>query len=63
MDALSRSIDQSQRADLSDWLTVKEAAKHLRLTPDTIRRKVRASQFDTRREGKLILIARDCLLG
>ena len=45
-----------------EWLTVREAADYLRIIPDTVRRKVRAGHFDTRRDGKIILIHRQCLL-
>ncbi|WP_147112177.1 helix-turn-helix domain-containing protein [Tateyamaria sp. syn59] len=59
---LTQVVEAQRKEQMPEWLTVKEAATYLRLTPDTIRRKVRAGHFDTRREGKNILIARSCVL-
>ena len=60
--SLNRTLESQQKNQLPEWFTVKEAATYLRLTPDTIRRKVRTGHFDTRREGKNILIGRESLL-
>jgi len=62
MDTLTRAFEAHADSQLPEWFTVKEAAEYLRLTPDTIRRKVRAGHFDTRREGKNILISRESML-
>ena len=59
---LVQAVEALRQEQTPEWLTVKEAANHLRLTPDTIRRKVRTGHFDTRREGKNILISRECVL-
>ena len=59
---LTLTVEALRQEQTPEWLTVKEAANYLRLTPDTIRRKVRAGHFDTRREGKNILISRESLL-
>ncbi len=59
---LTRAFEAQAQGQLPEWLTVKEAAKYLRITPDTIRRKVRAGHFDTRRDGKNILISRESVL-
>ena len=59
---LVQAVEALRQEQTPEWLTVKEAANYLRLTPDTIRRKVRAGHFDTRREGKNILISRECVL-
>jgi len=60
--SLTQTIEGLRQEQMPEWLTVKEAATYLRITPDTIRRKVRAGHFDTRRDGKNILISRECLL-
>lgn len=62
VELLARSFEAQVQGQLPEWLTVKEAAEYLRITPDTIRRKVRAGRFDTRRDGKNILISRECVL-
>ena len=59
---LAQTIEAMRQEQTPEWLTVKEAANHLRVTPDTIRRRVSAGHFDTRREGKSILISRECVL-
>jgi len=62
VEVLTRAFEAQRQEQMPEWLTVKEAAKYLRITPDTIRRKVRAGHFDTRRDGKNILISRECVL-
>ena len=62
VEALTQVVEAQRQEKMPEWLTVKEAAKYLRITPDTIRRKVQAGHFDTRRHGKNILISRDCVL-
>lgn len=60
--SLTQTIEGLRQEQMPEWLTVKEAAKYLRITPDTIRRKVRVGHFDTRRDGKNILINRESLM-
>lgn len=60
--SLTQTVEGLRQEQMPEWLTVKEAAAYLRITADTIRRKVRAGHFDTRRDGKNILISRNCLL-
>ena len=62
VETLTQVVEAQRQEKMPEWLTVKEAAKYLRITPDTIRRKVQAGHFDTRRDGKNILISRDCVL-
>ena len=62
VETLTQVVDAQRQEKMPEWLTVKEAAKYLRITPDTIRRKVQAGHFDARRDGKNILISRDCVL-
>lgn len=62
VETLTQAVEAQRQEQMPEWLTVKEAAKYLRITPDTIRRKVRAGHFDTRRDGKNILISRECVL-
>ncbi len=62
VETLTQAVEAQRQDKMPEWLTVKEAAKYLRITPDTIRRKVRAGHFDTRRDGKNILISRECVL-
>ena len=62
VETLALAFEAQMQDRLPEWLTVREAADYLRLTPDTVRRKVRAGHFDTRRDGKNILIHRQCLL-
>lgn len=59
---LTKALEAQRQEQLPDWLTVKEAADYLRISPDTIRRKVKAGHFETRRDGKNILIARDTIV-
>jgi len=59
---LTRALEAQRRGDMPEWLTVAETAAYMRLTPDTVRRKVRAGHFDTRRDGKNILISRETVL-
>jgi hypothetical protein len=49
VDTLTLAVEAQRQDQMPEWLTVKEAAAYLRLTPDTVRRKVRAGHFDTRR--------------
>ena len=62
VEVLACAFEAQTQGQLPEWITVKEAAEYLRLTPDTIRRKVRAGHFDTRRDGKNILISCACVL-
>ncbi len=60
--SLVREIEAQRRSAMPEWLTVKEAAAHLRLNADTVRRRVRNGEFETRREGGRIRIARASVL-
>ncbi|MGH1579042.1 helix-turn-helix domain-containing protein [Planktotalea sp.] len=60
--SLTQTVEGLRQEQMPEWFTVKEAAEYLRVKPDTIRRKVRAGHFDTRREGKNILISRECIV-
>ena len=62
VETLTLDIKAQREGQMPEWLTVKEAAKYLRIGPATVRRKVRAGHFDTRRDGKNILISREYLL-
>ena len=62
VDLLTREVKALQKDALPEWLTVRQAAEHLHLTEATVRKKVSAGYFDTRRNGgKNILISRDSL--
>lgn len=62
LENVASMVDSLRREQTSEWLTVREASAQLKLSPDTVRRKVRAGFFDTRRHGKNILIHRDSIL-
>ena len=62
VETLTQAVEAQRQEQMPQWLTVQEAAKYLRITPYTIRHKVRAGHFDTRRDGKNILISRECVL-
>ncbi len=62
VEGLTRAFEAQTQGRLPEWLTVQEAAEYLRYESVTIRRKVRQGLFDTRRDGKKILISRESLL-
>ena len=59
---LTHAFKAQQQDQIPEWVTVKEAAKYLRVKDSTVRAKVKKGQFDTHREGKSILISRESLL-
>lgn len=40
----------------ADWLTIKEAAEALKVTPDTIRRKAASGEIEARGSGKCRMV-------
>lgn len=59
---LTQMLAAQVQSQLPEWLTVQESADFLRVKPATIRRKVQAGHFQTRRDGKKILISRESVL-
>ena len=62
MQTLTHAFKAQQQDQMPEWVTVKEAAKYLRVKDSTVRTKVKKGQFDILREGKSILISREFLL-
>ncbi|EFO32575.1 putative DNA binding domain-containing protein [Roseibium sp. TrichSKD4] len=62
VDSLIRAIEAQKKSELPEWFTVKETAKLLRLSEATIRHKVKRGYFDTRRDGKKLLLSRETVL-
>jgi excisionase family DNA binding protein len=59
---VERLADRLTATTSSPWLTVKEAAKHLRISPDAIYKRIKRGQLPSHRpEGSRILLHRDDL--
>lgn len=59
--ALKAEIRRLRSDSVPDMLTTQEAAKVLKVDPQTIRRKVRSGAIDSRRVGSKILIPRSAV--
>ena len=64
LDRMELELTALRQGDVSEWMSVKDAAKHLNVGEATIRRRVREGVYETRRDGgRIIQIRRADVVG